>query len=94
METVGAWVAGYNMPGCLPEMEPFATAVHEDAKRFLIDELLRHADSEAVEEDEAITLTHSAEDLNLVNGAWDDTIGNTAYWLTWNPDVEPDCGAW
>lgn len=75
------YTIGFNMPGYLPEMEPYTVDTADEAKRAMIDELLRHADS--TDEPEATELSHAAEDLNLtdVSDGWDNTIGNTAYWI-------------
>ena len=41
------WIAGWNLPGCLPEMEPqeFAADQYATARAFLADELRYLADS-------------------------------------------------
>ena len=59
---------GFNTPGYMPEMEPYMVEDADAAKRFLIEEMLRDADTvvnfgstEALSE----ALTHEAEDLNL-----------------------------
>lgn len=38
------YAIGWNMPGCLPECEPFITDSLEDAKAILVEELERYAD--------------------------------------------------
>jgi hypothetical protein len=73
------YVIGNNMPGYLPDSEPFAVDTFEDAKQALIDELLWAA--EYAEEEEATDLTHAAEDINLWSRPDSVTIGNTAYWI-------------
>ena len=55
--------AAWNMPGYLPEMEVEEFDAFDEAKRFLIEELLVVADYST--EDDAETLTHAAEDMNL-----------------------------
>ena len=32
------WIAGWNLPGCLPEMEPVAFDTREEAEAFIADE--------------------------------------------------------
>ena len=32
------WIAGWNLPGCLPEMEPFEFGTREEAEQYIIDE--------------------------------------------------------
>lgn len=81
------YTIGWNMPGYLPEMEPYTVDTADEAKRAMIDELRRTADCADIE-DEATELTHVAEDLNLcdVSQGWDTTVYDTAYWIV--PQVE------
>lgn len=75
------YTVGFNMPGYLPEMEPYAVDTADEAKRAMIDEILRDADN--AESDRADELSHLAEDLNLedVSLGWSDTVGNIHYWI-------------
>jgi len=79
------YVIGFNLPGYLPEMEPYAVATPDTAKRAMIEELLRDAESAAQygDEDLATELSEVAEDLNLTNieEGWGEIIGNTSYWI-------------
>lgn len=78
----GVWVAGYNMPGYLPEMEPAAFTDFEDAKHYMLEEMDRTGDSwfsvaDSLREtqpeeaqtylDEADELSEAMEDLNLIS---------------------------
>lgn len=79
----GHWVAGYNMPGYMPDNEP---AVFEDfgsAKRYIIDELKRD-EEQADTEEEAETICGFAEDVNLESGEFSAQCGNYVYWVTFN----------
>jgi len=60
---MAAYIVGYNMVGYIPESEPYAFDVHDDAKRALISDLLFFADQDgsAGDEDSAEELTHLAE---------------------------------
>ena len=64
------FVVCVNMPGYMPEMEPYALPTYDEARRALIDEMLRDADAAGESGDESLAedLTHTAEDLNLDNG--------------------------
>jgi hypothetical protein len=67
------YVAGWNMAGYLPEMEPCHFLTHEEARRFLIAEILDRADylgeSEFDEDkDRADAAAAIAEDVNLWSG--------------------------
>ena len=46
------WHALWNMPGYLPESDPFVTAYWEDARDYLVDELALSADNAATWSDE------------------------------------------
>jgi hypothetical protein len=39
MTTEVKWSAGWNLPGCLPEMEPAVFDTKEDAEQFIADEI-------------------------------------------------------
>lgn len=112
--TRGAWVAGYNMPGYLPEMEPYAAPTFDDAKAFIVEEMERsadhhcdwvygspeHADGSYLHNPEmmqsleiADEISAAQQDLNLASPSdWGQTIGNTAWWITYDADavIYPD----
>lgn len=74
------YVIGNNMPGYLPDAEPFVVdGTFDDAKRALIHELLFAADY--AEEEEAEDLTHAAEDVNLWSRPDDIRVGSYVYWI-------------
>lgn len=80
------YTIGWNMPGYLPEMEPYTVDTADEAKRAMIDELDRYADqlSDSGYENRAVELAFAMEDLNLedVSKGWSTTIGNLNYWIT------------
>lgn len=58
------YAVGHNVAGYMPECDVVVFESFDDAKRYLIDEMLRAADyaeTETIAED----LTNSAEDVNL-----------------------------
>ena len=57
------YIAGWNMPGYLPESEPTEFETFDDAKRSIISDMLFYADS--LDEEGATEQTHMAEDVNL-----------------------------
>lgn len=63
------FIAMWNMPGCLPEMEIVAFELDDfdGAKRYIIDALKEQEDNAETEE-EAETFCHEAEDVNLESG--------------------------
>ena len=91
------YVVGWNMPGYLPESEPYAYQTWDEAKQALIDELERQADMTEPDDEEGQRLADEsageAEDLNLSNGPeWSTVIGNMAFWINATPahDLNPN----
>lgn len=84
------YVAGWNMPGYLPEMEPAEFDDFDSAKRFLIDEMKRTEEQfgESDDEDAAEEVCHDAEAVNLWSTP--DSItsygANLAWWIS---EAEP-----
>jgi len=75
------WVAGFNMPGYMPESEPAGFATFDDAKSYVIAELKR-AEDDAQSEDDATEFCHAAEDVNLESDAFTTpTLGGYVYWV-------------
>lgn len=88
------WVVGYNMPGYLPENDPWVTDDWESARDALVDELERDAEFAVEPGGEGIDVTlyndAIAELKALESGQeWATTIGNLAYWLN-ATDQEPE----
>jgi len=76
------WVAGWNMPGYLPEMEPAFFENFDDAKRFVLN-ALGDAEEDAAIDDEDLAETISAlrQDLNLKNDEFSKQCDGLAYWV-------------
>ena len=90
------WVVGYNMPGYLPEMDPWVTSDWEQARDYLISEIERSAEyafevgeiGEGVDDDpydDAIAELKALEP----DSEWGDIIGDLSYWLN-ATDQEPE----
>lgn len=85
-ETKG-WVAGYNMVGYLPEMEPFATDDWLSAVQFLLGEMNRYVDAMTDTEFKPVEVDETIEAIVDLNAETDTDItvtyvcGNTAYWV-------------
>lgn len=75
------YVAGWNMPGYMPDNEPAEFDNKEDAKEYIIETLKRFED-EAQEGGEAETYCHGAEDINLAGDTFSQQIGNYVFWVT------------
>lgn len=78
---------GWNMPGYLPEMEPWIVwGSEEDARRAIAHEILYHADQEgnAGDEDAAEELDALAQSTNYcrANQGWDGWTDRLHYWIT------------
>lgn len=58
------FIAGWNQPGYLPESDPAEFDTFDEAKRYIIDEMLQLAD-EVESEDDAEEISGAAEDVNL-----------------------------
>lgn len=93
------YVVGHNMPGYLPESDPWITTDWETARDALLEDMERHADSltdlpdvrSGDDLDELDDLERAIDDLHKapVGTEWGWTVGNTAYWLSFT-DEQPD----
>ena len=80
------WTASYNIPGYLPEGDVREFDTFDDAKRYIIKEILYYQHFYAdVEPSEAVAeqLTHLAEDVNLESGPAFEAYGadGFVYWV-------------
>jgi hypothetical protein len=87
-------------------MDPAVCGSFDEAKAFIIDAMEREADHQddyariiekddpegcATAHDEAEELSAECEDLNLTSaGDWGTTVGNCAYWITYDPEADPE----
>ena len=75
------YIIGNNMPGYMPDSEPFTVeGTFDDAKRALIGELFFAA--EYADREEANELVSAAEDVNLWRRPDSIRAGNYVYWIT------------
>jgi antirestriction protein len=78
------FVAGWNMPGYMPDSEPCAFETWDDARDHLVDELSREIDH--LVDLEAPTGDHDAalERLNALadGGEFGETVGQYHYWIS------------
>jgi hypothetical protein len=77
------YVAGWNMPGYLPETEPEFFADFDDAKRYLLNAMGDHADEygTAGDEDTAEDIETARQDCNLESGPFSVCVADLAYWV-------------
>ena len=82
------FVAGWNTPGYLPEMEPAFFRYFDDAKRFILNALGEFEDELGVHglDDLADTISGQRQDINLESADFsvevdDGTTLNCAYWV-------------
>lgn len=83
---MGNYVVGHNMPGYLPESDPWITSDWESARDSLLEDMDRHADSLADFEDDVTE--RAMDDLRKAPAGteWGWTVGNTAYWLSFTDE--------
>ena len=85
--TNAQYVAGWNLPGCLPEMEPATFETAEEAREFIANELYdlaKNGDDDISEED-ANAHREAIEGSNAESGGVQS--GPYVYW--WNPNETP-----
>lgn len=75
------FVAGWNMAGYMPDMDPSEFDNVDDAKRFIIHEL-KLDELEKENEQEAETLCAFAEEVNLENDEFSLNCLGIVYWVT------------
>lgn len=71
-QRVARWIAGYNMPGYLPDSEPAEFDNAEDATQYIIDTVKRAEDE---------TLCGFAEDVNLTGDEFSAQCLQYVYWV-------------
>ena len=80
------YVAGYNMPGYLPDSDPAGFDSADDARSYLADEMRCFADQAADDEEsqrEAAELREAADALDASKGTeYGQTIAGYHYWIT------------
>ena len=84
------YVAGWNMPGYLPEMDVADFDTFDEAKQFIIDELLEQADQSGAldENDLADDFDEAAQDTNLETRPF--SVGPLDQYLYWVDEREDD----
>lgn len=81
-QRVARFVAGFNMPGYMPDCEPCEFDNAEDAKRSII-ESIKHAGDSADSESLADNLAAFAEEVNLESGEFSvQGPDGFVYWVT------------
>lgn len=74
-----AWVAGWNLPGCLPEMEPAGFETWEEARDFIVEELGRYDDEPGA--DDARRIAEWLEESAGENEDMGQQVGGLVYWI-------------
>jgi hypothetical protein len=78
---MNAYIIGSNMPGYLPDSEPYAVVgTFDDAKRSLIADLW-YEEINAIDEDEATDYSHAQQAVNLWSGPNSIHCGQYVYWI-------------
>lgn len=81
------WVAGFNMPGYLPDSEPSRFDTWDAARDYIVSELEREAESYQESMDDWQANADGEAAIERLNAATDEaeygeTIGNWHYWIT------------
>lgn len=83
------YVAGWNMPGYMPDGEPASFDDADDARGYIANEMETYADQ--IDEDEAGLLRSTAAEVRAGSGELGVTVGNYHYWITLDGNMlEPD----
>jgi hypothetical protein len=80
-EEKAQFVAGWNMPGYMPDNPPEEFATFDAAKRYIIDAIKREEDEEE-DEEKAEALAAFAEDVNLQSSPFGATCGRFHYFVS------------
>lgn len=75
------FVAGWNMPGYMPDSTPEEFGDADDAKRYILDQIKRDED-DADTEEKAEELSGFAEDINLEGDEFSKLCEGRVYWVT------------
>ncbi len=77
------YIAGWNMPGYLPDNEPAHFDTFEEAKQYIIDELMAYADEEDADEPTTLgnEIDNVAQDVNLESRPFTVYAGKFAWWV-------------
>lgn len=70
------FVAGWNMPGYMPDNEPAAFETFEDAQAYIREEIKRHAEEQETEFPDALERLDESED------EFGETVGKYHFWIT------------
>jgi hypothetical protein len=80
---IGPWIAGYNIPGYMPETEPSLFNTWLAAVDYLVEELeqsgRQDADDGTPNEDYYWAATHLRDQAS--DTEWNETVGRYNYWL-------------
>lgn len=85
------FVAGWNMPGYMPDSEPASFDDADSARGYIADEMELCSDDESTPEDDASELREAAERVRTGSGEYGQTVGAYHYWVTQDGNMlEPE----
>lgn len=85
------FVAGWNMPGYMPDSEPASFDNVEDAREYVADEMANWLESQCSEGVECEDLRHALQIVREGSGEFGITVGGYHYWVTQDGNMlEPD----
>ena len=77
------YVAGWNMPGYLPESEPWTTDSYDDAVEYMLYEMERYADDlDGAAWDRYLETVSDVEKQRSIGVSVFASLGNCIYWVT------------
>lgn len=93
-KTEGHYVAGWNMPGYMPDAEPCAFDTDSEAREYVADEMARHeGESGDFGNERNIEVSPVAIDACRSGaGEYGATFGDCHYWVTFQPNALADSG--
>lgn len=90
------WIAGYNMPGFMPDSEPCGFSSFDDAREYIVSEMKREIDQYDDAESDVITDLEGAivrlGEVQCDETEYGETIGKWHYWITYdaNAGLKPE----
>jgi hypothetical protein len=75
------WIAGWAMPGCLPEMIPVKFDAWKDAQDFILDELWRIDQEDAHNESASLAIDELTDNV-IEDDSWSsNVVKGYVYWI-------------
>ncbi len=78
------YASGFNMPGYMPDSEPFVSDTFEYARDCILEDMERHLDEdhENLTKEEIEEWESTINDANTATAPFNAYMGNNVYWVT------------